>query len=100
MKEELGFYGNQLVELQSIFTVASVVAQLPFAYLFPKVPLYLLVPSMELLWGVFNLLQYRAHSFGEEVAYRFMVGIFEVRSSTIRAICPPHGCCRLTHDFY
>lgn len=37
------------------------------------------MPSMELCWGVFNLLQYRANSFGELVAYRFMVGLFEVR---------------------
>lgn len=82
MKEELGFYGNELVELQTVFTVASVVCQLPFAYLFPKVPLYILVPTMELIWGVFNLLQYRARSFGEVVAYRFMVGVFEVSEGT------------------
>ncbi len=78
MKEELNFYGNELVQLQTVFTVGSVVAQLPFAYLFPKVPLYILIPSMELLWGVFNLLQYKSNGFGEEVAYRFMVGLFEV----------------------
>lgn len=77
LKEELGFYGNQLVQLQAVFTVASVVFQIPFAYLFTVVPLHFLIPSMELCWGVFNLLQYRAHSFGELVAYRFMVGLFE-----------------------
>ncbi|KAJ4299483.1 MFS transporter (Seo1) [Kalmusia sp. IMI 367209] len=77
MKEELGFYGNQLVQLQTLFTVATVVCQLPFAYLFTRVPLHILLPSMELSWGVFNLLQYRANSFGELVAYRFMVGVFE-----------------------
>ncbi|KAF2796770.1 MFS general substrate transporter [Melanomma pulvis-pyrius CBS 109.77] len=77
MKEELHFYGNELVQFQTVFTVASVVGQLPFAFLFPKVPLYILIPSMEVFWGVFNLLQFRSKSFGEEVAYRFMVGIFE-----------------------
>ncbi|KAH8900716.1 MFS general substrate transporter [Thozetella sp. PMI_491] len=77
MKEELGFDGNELVELQTLFTVATVVMQIPFAYLFTKVPLHVLIPTMELLWGVFNLLQYRANSFGELVAYRFMVGVFE-----------------------
>lgn len=78
MKEELKFYGNELVELQTVFTVATVVFQLPFAWLFPKVPLYILIPSMELIWGVFNLAQFRANSFGQEIAFRFMVGVFEV----------------------
>ena len=81
MKEELHLFGNELVQFQTVFTVASVVGQLPFAFLFPKVPLYILIPSMELFWGVFNLLQFRSKSFGEEIAYRFMVGIFEVGSS-------------------
>lgn len=78
LKEELNFNGNELVELQTVFTVATVVAQLPFPFLFTRVPLHILIPTMELLWGVFNLLQYRANSFGELVAYRLMVGIFEV----------------------
>lgn len=80
MKEDLQLYGNELVQFQTVFTVASVLGQLPFVFLFPKVPLYILIPSMELLWGVFNLLQFKSQSFGEEIAYRFMVGIFEVRS--------------------
>lgn len=82
MKEELGFYGNQLVQLQTVFTVASVAGQFPFAYLFTKVPLHIPIPTMEMLWGVFNMLQYRANSFAELVAYRLMVVIFEVRWST------------------
>ncbi|KAF4978845.1 hypothetical protein FDECE_18150, partial [Fusarium decemcellulare] len=77
MKEELGFVGNELVQQQTVFTVSTVVAQLPFPFLFTRVPLYILLPTMELLWGVFNLLQYRAHSFGELAAYRCMIGIFE-----------------------
>jgi len=77
MSEELNFHGNQLVQFQTVFNVAQVVALLPFAYLFPKVPMHLLVPGLDLLWGIFNLLQYRAQSYGEIMAYRFMVGIFE-----------------------
>jgi hypothetical protein len=37
-----------------------------------------LVPSLDLGWGIFNLLQYRANSYSEIMAYRFMVSIFEV----------------------
>ncbi len=61
-----------------IFTVGNVVGLLPFAYLFPKVPMHWLVPSLDLGWGIFTLLQYRANGFGELMAYRFFVSIFEV----------------------
>ncbi|KAJ0360356.1 hypothetical protein COL154_007617 [Colletotrichum chrysophilum] len=49
MKEDLGFYGNELY----------------------------LVPICDVLWGVFTLLQYRVTSYAELAAYRFMVGWFE-----------------------
>ncbi|KAJ4245035.1 MFS transporter (Seo1) [Fusarium torreyae] len=77
LKEELGFEGNELVQLQTVFTVATVVAQLPAPFLFTRVPLHILMPTMEVLWGVFNLVQYRANSFSQLVAFRLMVGIFE-----------------------
>ena len=81
LKEELGFEGNELVQLQTVFTVATVVAQLPAPFLFTRVPLHILMPTMEILWGVFNLVQYRANSFSHLVAFRLMVGIFEVSSN-------------------
>lgn len=81
MSEELNFNGNQLVQFQTVFVVGNVVGLLPFIYLFPRVPMHYLVPTLDLLWGVFTLLQYRAQSFGEIAAYRFMVSIFEVCSN-------------------
>jgi hypothetical protein len=78
MSTDLDFHGNQLVQFQTIFVVGNVVGLLPFAYLFPKVPMYWLVPCLDLGWGIFNLLQYRANSYAEIMAYRFMVSIFEV----------------------
>ncbi|KAH6873809.1 major facilitator superfamily domain-containing protein [Thelonectria olida] len=77
MSDDLGFNGNQLVQFQTVFVVGNVVGLLPFIYLFPRVPMHYLVPTLDLLWGVFTLLQYRANSFAEIVAYRFMVSIFE-----------------------
>jgi hypothetical protein len=78
MADELGFHGNELVHFQTIFTVGNVVALLPFTYLFPRVPMHYLVPALDLMWGIFTLLQYRATSYSEIMAYRFMVSIFEV----------------------
>ncbi|KIM97105.1 hypothetical protein OIDMADRAFT_44041 [Oidiodendron maius Zn] len=77
MSEDLNFHGNQLVQFQTIFIVGNVLGLLPFAYLFPKVPMHWLVPSLDFCWGIFNLVQYRATSYSEIMAYRFMVSIFE-----------------------
>ncbi|KAF9775313.1 hypothetical protein IL306_006593 [Fusarium sp. DS 682] len=77
MAEDLGFHGNELVQFQTIFVVGNVVGLLPFIYLFPRVPMHILVPSLDLGWGIFTLLQYRATSYAEIMAYRFMVSIFE-----------------------
>ncbi|TKW53876.1 putative transporter SEO1 [Colletotrichum tanaceti] len=77
MKEELGFEGNELVELQTMYTIGAVLGMIPFLSLFTYIPMYWTIPAMDILWGLFTLLQYRANSFGELAAYRFMVGFFE-----------------------
>lgn len=77
MSEDLDFHGNQLVQFQTIFYVGNVVGLIPFVYLFPRVPMHVLVPTLDLCWGVFTLLQYRAQSYGEMMAYRFLVSLSE-----------------------
>jgi hypothetical protein len=65
------------VHLQTIYVVGAVVGQLPFLFLFTRVPMHWLVPILDILWGIFTLLQYRAESYAELMAYRFLVGWFE-----------------------
>lgn len=77
MKEDLGFQGNELVELQTLYTVGAVVGQIPFFFLLTYIPIYWLLPFLDVAWGVFTLLQFRANSFAELAAYRFVVGWFE-----------------------
>jgi hypothetical protein len=36
---------------------------------------------MDVAWGIFTLVQYRANSYAELAAYRFLVGWFEVSFS-------------------
>src|ERR1700712_4773439 len=79
MSNDLNFHGNELVHFQTIFVLGNVLGLLPFAYLFPKVPMHWLVPTLDLCWGIFHLRQYRAEGYAEIMAYRFMVAIFEVR---------------------
>lgn len=77
MSDDLGFHGNQLVQFQTITYVGNVVGLVPFVYLFPRVPMHVLVPTLDLCWGIFTLLQYRAQGYGEIMAYRFLVSLFE-----------------------
>jgi len=78
MKEDLGFYGNELSQLQTMYIVGAAVGQIPFLFIFTYVPMYWLVPGMDIFWGIATLLQFRAQSFAEMAAYRFLVGWFEV----------------------
>ncbi|KAH8661600.1 retrograde regulation protein 2 [Tricladium varicosporioides] len=77
LKEDLGFNGNQLVELNSMYVTGAVIGQLPFTFLFPMFPMNWTIPALEAGWGIFTLLQYRTQSYSELMAYRFFVGIFE-----------------------
>lgn len=55
MAEDLGFHGNELVQFQTIFVVGNVVGLLPFIYLFPRVPMHILVPSLDLGMSSFTV---------------------------------------------
>ncbi|KAK5657514.1 hypothetical protein OQA88_3086 [Cercophora sp. LCS_1] len=77
LKEELGFYGNELVQLQTMYIVGAVTGQIPFMFLFTYLPMHWVIPGLDIAWGVFTLLQYRVNSFAELAAYRFLVGWFE-----------------------
>ncbi|KAH7357657.1 major facilitator superfamily transporter [Pyrenochaeta sp. MPI-SDFR-AT-0127] len=77
MKEDLGFNGNELVQLQTLFTLGSVLGQIPFLFIMTYVPIQWLIPACDIMWGIFTLLQYRVNSYAELAAYRFMIGWFE-----------------------
>ncbi|CAG8138253.1 unnamed protein product [Penicillium salamii] len=77
LKDDLGLHGNELVQLQTMYTVGAVVGQLPFIFLFTRLPMSWMIPFMDVMWGIFTLVQYRANSFAELAAYRFLVGWFE-----------------------
>jgi hypothetical protein len=67
-----------------MYITGAVIGQLPFTFLFPMFPMNYTIPALEIGWGIFTLLQYRAESFSELMAYRFFVGIFEVNLEPIR----------------
>ncbi|KAG5749397.1 hypothetical protein H9Q69_004556 [Fusarium xylarioides] len=77
LKEDLGFKGNELVQLQTFYIIGAVLGQIPFFFLLTYVPIHWLIPGLDVCWGIFTLLQYRVNSFAELAAYRFLVGWFE-----------------------
>ncbi|VVT55467.1 uncharacterized protein SAPINGB_P004611 [Magnusiomyces paraingens] len=77
MKEDLGMKGNDLVNTQVVYTVGSVVFQLPMMYLIHRYPTHILLPAMDIAWGLFTLAVYRSTSVGMLQALRFFVGVFE-----------------------
>lgn len=66
-----------------MYVTGAVIGQLPFTFLFPVFPMNYTIPSLELGWGIFTLLQYRSQSYAELMAYRFFVGIFEVSTAAM-----------------
>jgi hypothetical protein len=77
LKEDLGFKGNELVQLQTFYILGAVLGQIPFFFLLTYVPIHYLLPFLDVAWGVFTLLQFRVTGFAELAAYRFLVGWFE-----------------------
>jgi hypothetical protein len=78
LSTDLNFHQNQLVHLTAMYTAGAVIGQLPFTFIFPMFPMNYTIPALEVGWGIFTLLQFRAQSYSELMAYRFFVGIFEV----------------------
>lgn len=78
LKEDLGFHGNELVQLQTFYIIGAVVGQIPIMFLLTYIPMHWLIPFLDVAWGVFTLLQYRVTGYAELAAYRFLIGWFEV----------------------
>lgn len=77
LKEDLGFKGNELVQLQTFYIIGAVTGQLPMMFVLTYIPIHWLIPFLDIAWGVFTLLQFRVTGFAELAAYRFLVGWFE-----------------------
>lgn len=77
MKEDLGMKGNDLIDTQVIFTVGSIVLQVPWIFLLPRVPITYALCLTELCWSAFTLGTYRIQTAHALKAVRFFVGASE-----------------------
>ncbi|KIW13841.1 hypothetical protein PV08_06621 [Exophiala spinifera] len=77
MREDLKFFGNQYVQLTSIFTVGYAVSMIPSTLLVTKIPAHIVLPVSTFSWGLFTMLSFWATRFSQLAAYRFLVGLCE-----------------------
>lgn len=77
MKEDLRMKGNDLINTTSLYTVGTILFQLPMMYVIHRYPTHIILPVMDLGWGLFTLAIYRSNGLGELKGYRFFVGVFE-----------------------
>ncbi|VVT45882.1 uncharacterized protein SAPINGB_P000938 [Magnusiomyces paraingens] len=77
MKEDLKMKGNDLINTTSLYTVGTILFQIPMMFLIHRYPTHIILPIMDLGWGFFTLALYRSNTLGQLKGYRFFVGVFE-----------------------
>lgn len=77
LKEGIGMKGNDLVNTQVVFTVGSIVFQLPFMYVLVGLPLNYVLPFLDLIWSILTICTYRVTSVAGLKAIRFFVSACE-----------------------
>jgi hypothetical protein len=77
MKEDVGFQGNDLVNVQVLFTVGSIVMEVFWVFAIPKIPVTYALCVSELFWSAFTLATYRVNTVSQIKGIRFMVGVSE-----------------------
>ncbi|KAL4966652.1 putative MFS pantothenate transporter [Aspergillus stella-maris] len=77
MKEELGFEGNQLNVINTVFTVGYILGQIPSNLALTYLPPRVFFPSMVLLWGCLTMVTAAVHNPQGIMAIRFFLGLAE-----------------------
>ncbi|KAH6645059.1 major facilitator superfamily domain-containing protein [Truncatella angustata] len=82
MKEEIGLYGNELNYLTATFWASYCTAMIPACYFITRYPANLVLPTLELGWGLATFGLSWAKNVNTLYALRFLVGLFECASFT------------------
>ncbi|OLN89319.1 Pantothenate transporter liz1-like protein 14 [Colletotrichum chlorophyti] len=77
MKEELGFVGNQLNQINTCFTVGYVIGQVPSNLSLHYVKPRIWFPLMMVIWGALTMCTASVHHPGSIMAIRFFQGVAE-----------------------
>ncbi|RDW86992.1 uncharacterized protein DSM5745_03634 [Aspergillus mulundensis] len=77
MEEELSFKGNQLNQINTIFTVGYILGQIPSNLALTYLPPRIYFPAMVLLWGCLTMVTAAVHNPQGIMAIRFFLGLAE-----------------------
>ncbi|KAF7552770.1 hypothetical protein G7Z17_g4093 [Cylindrodendrum hubeiense] len=80
MKEDLGLFGNELVEFTTWFSVGYALFIVPSQLIQTRVRPSVFLPFCEIVWGLFTLFTYKAQSAKTIYVLRFFLGVFESTS--------------------
>ncbi|KIA75518.1 hypothetical protein HK57_00017 [Aspergillus ustus] len=77
MREELNFHGNQLNQINTVFTVGYIVGQLPSNLALTFVPPRLFFPAVMIIWGGLTMITAAVSNPQGIMAIRFFLGLAE-----------------------
>ncbi|KAL4804149.1 major facilitator superfamily domain-containing protein [Aspergillus unguis] len=77
MKEELGFEGNELNVINTVFTVGYIIGQVPSNLALTYLPPRIFLPCMTLIWGALTMVTAAVHNPQGIMAIRFFLGLAE-----------------------
>ncbi|KAJ5979735.1 Pantothenate transporter liz1 [Penicillium waksmanii] len=77
MKEELNFKGNELNQINTVFTVGYIVGQLPSNLAVTYWRPHLFFPAMMVIWGALTMVTAAVHNPQGIMAIRFFLGLAE-----------------------
>ncbi|KAL4983858.1 major facilitator superfamily domain-containing protein [Aspergillus falconensis] len=77
MHEALSMYGNEYTYVQTMYTIAYAIMQIPSTSIIQRVRPSIWLAAMEICWGAFTFAQVGPKSVPELYAFRFLVGSFE-----------------------
>ncbi|KAF2083519.1 pantothenate transporter-like protein [Saccharata proteae CBS 121410] len=80
MKEDLNFTGNQLTQINTVFTCGYIIGQIPSNLALHYVSPRIFFPSMTLIWGALTMITASAQRPQDIMAIRFFQGIAESTS--------------------
>lgn len=77
MKEDMGFYGNQLNIMTTCWTVGYVIGEIPSNMLLTKIRPSIWIPACEVTWSVLTILMCKCTTPTQMYVLRFFIGLAE-----------------------
>ncbi|KAL2313382.1 Pantothenate transporter liz1 [Schizosaccharomyces pombe] len=77
MQEDLKMHGNELQDINVVFTCGYIIGQLPGSYALQRVPARLWFSVMNILWGLMTIFSFAVHSVRALMILRFFMAVAE-----------------------